>query len=266
MKSISKRIAQLKQTKARTSKIRSKTIRSLKSAKSLHKKSTSSVNSIQRRALKIRSELDEISNTLRHSLAQKESIQRLKINAEQRIKQEKERKKQVELEISLATDIARDELEFTLNTISEQINEIKNEIKQRNLTTKKVDKIIEEYSTKKSRLTRQIKRALQSKPQLVKIMNKSKKNVAKLEKRLPSLIETEKNIQKNFSRINSIMKEQTKKKKISQVKLRGIKSRKIAEAKRIQNLARKLAAQMLSEKRKVSRKPKTKRKVSRKRR
>jgi len=42
MKSISKRIAQLQQTKARTSKIRSKTIRSLKSAKLLHRKSTSS--------------------------------------------------------------------------------------------------------------------------------------------------------------------------------------------------------------------------------
>ena len=264
MKSISKRIAQLQQTKARTSKIRSKTIRSLKSAKSLHRKSTSSVNSIQRRASKIRSELDEISNVLQHNLAQKESIQRLKINAEQRIKQEKERKKQVEQEISLATDIARDQLEFTLNAISDQINEIRNEIKQRNLTTKKVDKIIEEYNTKKSRLSRQIKRALQSKPQLVKIMNKSKKNVAKLEKRLPSLIETEKNIKKNFSRINSIMKEQTKKKKISQAKLRGIKSRKVADAKRIHNLARKLAAQMLSEKRKVSRKPNPKRKVSRK--
>jgi len=264
MKSISKRITQLQQTKARTSKIRSKIIRSLKSAKSLHRKSTSSVNSIQRRASKIRSEIDEISNILQHNLAQKESIQRLKINAEQRIKQEKERKKQVEQEISLATDIARDQLEFTLNAISDQINEIRNEIKRRNLTTKKVDKIIEEYNTKKSRLSRQIKRALQSKPQLVKIMNKSKKNVAELEKRLPSLIETEKNIQKNFSRINSIMKEQIKKKKISQAKLRGIKSRKVADAKRIHNLARKLAAQMLSEKRKVSRKPKTKRKVSRK--
>ena len=95
-------------------------------------------------------------------------------------------------------------------------------------------------------------------------MNKSKKNTAKLEKRLPSLIKTEKNIQKNFSRINSIIKEQTKRKEISQAKLRRIKSRKAAEAKRIQNLARKLVTQMLSEKRKASRKPKAKRKASRK--
>jgi len=153
---------------------------------------------------------------------------------------------------------------FTLGTISDQINEIRNEIRLRNSTAKKVDKIIEEYNTKKSRLSGQIKRALQSKPQLVKFMNNSKKNAAKLEKRLPSLIKTEKNIQKNFSRINSIIKEQTKRKKIGQAKLRRIKSRKAGEAKRILNLARKLAIQMLAKQIKSSRKPKVRRKASRK--
>ena len=67
MKSISKRVAQLQKTKIRTAKIRRKTLRSLKSAKSLHRKSTSAINSMQRRALKIRSELDEISNGLQQS-------------------------------------------------------------------------------------------------------------------------------------------------------------------------------------------------------
>ena len=264
MNSITKRVLQLKQKKIRSSKIRNKTLRAFKTAKLLRKKSISAVNSIQRKMLKIRSELDEISSTLEHSLAQKKSIQRLKIDAEQRLKQEKERKKQIEQEISSATDETKDQLQFTLDIISDQINEIRKEIKRRSSIAKKVDKIIEEYNTKNSRLSGQIKRALQSKSYLVKIMNKSKKNTAKLEKRLPSLIKTEKNIQKNFSRINSIIKEQTKRKEISQAKLRRIKSRKAAEAKRIQNLARKLVTQMLSEKRKASRKPKAKRKASRK--
>ena len=264
MKSISKRVLHLQQKKTRASKIRNKTLRAFKTAKSLHRKSTSTINSIQRRASKIRSQLDEVSNTLQHSLAQKESIQRLKINAEERLKQEKERKKQIEHELSSAASDANDQLEFTLDTISDQINEIRNEIRRRNSTGKKVDKIIEECNTKKSRLSYQIKRALESKPQLVKIMNKSKKNVAKLEKRLPLLIKTEKNIQKNFSKINSIMKEEVKKKKTSRAKSRRTKSRKASEAKRVQNLARKLATQMLAKKRKASRKTKTKRKASRK--
>ena len=74
MKSISKKIAQLQKTRVRTAKIRRKTVQSLKSAKKLHRKSTSTINSMQRRVSKIRSELDEISNSLQHSLAQKESI------------------------------------------------------------------------------------------------------------------------------------------------------------------------------------------------
>ena len=264
MKYVSKKVQQLKQKKARSLKLRNKTIRALKTAKSLHRKSISTVNSIQRRVSKTRSELDEVSNTLQHTLAQKGSIQRLKIDAGQRLKREAERKKQIEKEITLATDEAKDKLGFTLDMISDQINEIRKEIRQRNSTVKKVDKIIEEYNTKKSRLSGQIKRALQSKPQLVKIMNNSKKNAAKLEKRLPSLIKTEKNIQKNFSRINSIIKEQTKRKKIGQAKLRRIKSRKAGESKRILNLARKLAIQMLSKQIKASRKSKARRKVSRK--
>ena len=218
MKSISKRAAQLQQTKARTSKTRNKTIRALKSVKSLHRKSTSSINSIQRRVSKFRSELDEISSTLQHSLAQKESIQRLKINAEERLKQEKELKKQIEQELSSATKDAKVQLEFTLVTIINRVNEIRNEIRQRNATAKKAEKIIQECNAKKSRLSTQVRRTLESKPQLTKIMNKSKKNIVKLEKRLPSLIKTGKNVQENLSKINSIMREEAKRKKANQDK------------------------------------------------
>ena len=266
MKSFSKKAVQLQQKKTRSSKIRNKAIRSLKTARKLHRKSTSAINSIQRRVSKIHAELDDVSNALQHSLAQKESIQRLKINAEERLKQEKERKKQIESEISSATSNVRDQLEFTLDTISDQINEIRNEIRQRNSIARKVEKIIEGCNTKKSKLCSQIKRSSKSKPRIIKIMNESKKNVAKLEKRLPSLTKTEKNIKKNFSRISSIMREQTKRMKESQAKSRRVKSRKAAEVKRIQNLARKLAIQMLAGKRKAPRKTKAKRKASRKRR
>ena len=81
--------------KARTSKIRSKAIQSLKSAKSSYRKASSSIHSIRLRVSNIHSQLDEVSNTLQHSLAQNESIQRLKINAEERLNQEKERKNQI---------------------------------------------------------------------------------------------------------------------------------------------------------------------------
>jgi len=202
MKSISKRVAQLQKTKIRTAKIRRKTLRSLKSTKSLHRKSISAINSMQRRALQIRSELDEISNGLQHSLAQKESIQRLQVYAEERLRQEKERKKEIEKELSSVTSDTRDQLEFTLDTISDQINEIRNEIRKRSSTGKKVDELIEEYTTKKSRLSAKIKNTLESRPQVTKTMHKNKKNIVKLEKRLPSLIKTEENVKRNFSKMS----------------------------------------------------------------
>ena len=236
MKSIYKRVAQLQKTRVRTAKMRRKTVQSLKSAKKMHRKSTSTINSIQRRASKIRSELDEISNSLQHSLAQKESIQRLQVYAEERLSQEKERKKEIEKQLSSMTSGASDQLEFTLGTISDQINQIRSEIRQRSSTGKKVDKLIEEYTTKKSRLSSRIKKTLASGPQVRKTMHKSKKNIVKLEKRMPSLIKTEDNVKKNFSRINSIIREKDK------------------------------ARRKTKAKRKVSRKTKAKRKARRKRR
>jgi phage-related minor tail protein len=173
---------------------------------------------MQRRASKIRSELDEISNGLQHSLAQKASIQRLQVYAEERLSQEKERKKEIERELSSVSSGTRYQLEFTLDTIYDQINEIRNEIRQRSLTGKKVDKLIEEYTTKKSRLSVKIKKALESKPQVAETMHKSKKNIVKLEKRLPSLIKTEDNVKKNFSRINSIIRERAKARKKTKAK------------------------------------------------
>ena len=235
MKSISKRILELQQKKKRTTKTRNKTLRTLKTVKSLHRKSVSSINSIQRRVSKLRSELDEISSTLQHSLAQKESTQRLKINAEERLKQEKELKKQIEQELSSATKDAMVQLEFTLVTTINRVNEIRNEIRQRNSTAKKVEKIIQECNAKKSKLSTQVRRTLGSKPQLTKIMNKSKKNIVKLEKRLPSLIKTGKNVQENLSKINSIMREEAKRKKANQAKRkapRKIKATRKASRKR----------------------------------
>ena len=256
MESISKRVAQLQKTRVRTAKIRRKTVQSLKSAKKLHRKSASTINSMQRSVSKIRSELDEISNGLQHSLAQKESIQRLHVYAEERLSQEKERKKEIEKELSSTTSDARDQLELTLDTISDQINEIRNEIRQRSSTGKKVDRLIGEYTTKKSRLSSRIKKTLASGPQARKIMYKSKKNIVKLEKRLPSLTKTEDNVKKNFSRINSIIREKAKERRKTKAKRKV--SRK-TKAKR--KVSRKTKA-----KRKAPRKSNTKRKARRKRR
>ena len=107
-------------------------------------------------------------------------------------------------------------------------------------------------SFKRERLNKQIKKTLESKPQLMKAIQQSKKTVAKLEKKLPSLIQAEENVHKNVSKINSIIKEQISKKKESQVNIRKKKAReakrKTVEDKRILSMDRKLANKILAEK------------------
>ena len=103
---LTKKIQQLGQKKFKSSKLRKQTSQALKSAKSLRRKSTSGINSIQRKMDKIHSELDETSIIIQQKLAQRDSINRLKDSIEERLKQEKERKKQIEQEISSVTGLS----------------------------------------------------------------------------------------------------------------------------------------------------------------
>ena len=122
MNTLTKKIQQLDQKKSKSSKLRRQTSQALKSAKSLRRKSTSGINSIQRKMDKIHSELDDTSTIIQQKLAQRDSIKRLKDGIEERLKQEKERKKQIEQEISSVTGEAKKQLEFTLDTITDQVS------------------------------------------------------------------------------------------------------------------------------------------------
>ena len=137
MNTLTKKIQQLDQKKSKASKLRRQTSQALKSAKSLRRKSTSGINSIQRKMDKIHSELDDTSTIIQQKLAQRDSIKRLKDGIEERLKQEKERKKQIEQEISSVTGEAKKQLEFTLDTITDQVSELRKELNSRNLTAKK---------------------------------------------------------------------------------------------------------------------------------
>ena len=177
---LTKKVQQLGQKKSKSSKLRRQTSQALKSAKSLRRKSTSGINSIQRKIDKIHSELDDTSIIIQQKLAQRDSIKRLKDGIEERLKQEKERKKQIEQEISSVTGEAKKQLEFTLNTITDQVSELKKELNSRNLTAKKINDSIDYYSSQKSKLSNQIKKTLESKPTLMNLVKSSKNQVAKL--------------------------------------------------------------------------------------
>ena len=149
MTSLTKLALYIKQNKLHTSKLLKQTKKALHTAKSLHRKSTSGINSIQRRVDAFRSDLESVTRDLEHYLAQKESIQRLKAAAEERLADLKVEKKNIEQQISSATGEAKEQLALTLDATSEQITDIRGQLTNRNSTMKKIEAAIAEYSVNK---------------------------------------------------------------------------------------------------------------------
>ena len=265
MASLTKLALDFKQKKLSSSKLLKQTKNALDTAKSLHRKSTSGINSIRRRVDSFRSELERVTRDLEHYLAQKESIQRLKAAAEERLSELKDEKKNIEQQISSATGEAKEQLALTLDTTSEQITDLRSQLMNRNFTMKKIEKVIAEYSDKKSKLFGQIKNTLQSRPQLMELIKSSDRDVSRLDSRLNSVIKQEnaaqKNLSKVISRLNELntkkqeMRKNLQRKRISETK------RKAAQEKQIIVMARKLASKMAAAKRKAPKRKAAKRKA-----
>ena len=265
MASLTKLALDFKQKKLSSSKLLKQTKKALDTAKSLHRKSTSGINSIQRRVDSFRSELERVTRDLEHYLAQKESIQRLKAAAEERLADLKVEKKNIEQQISSATGEAKEQLALTLDTTSEQITDLRSQLMNRNSTMKKIEKVIAEHSDKKSKLFGQIKNVLQSRPQLMDLIKSSDRDVSRLDSRLNSVIKQEnaaqKNLSKVISRLNELntkkqeMRKNLQRKRISEAK------RKAAQEKQIIVMARKLASKMAAAKRKAPKRKAAKRKA-----
>ena len=79
-----------------------------------------------------------------------ESIQRLKLAAQERLNLEITNKEQIESEIDFAdTPEEKQGLEYRLNSIISSIDDIKNEIKQRTSMEKKFSQAVSEIEKKK---------------------------------------------------------------------------------------------------------------------
>ena len=256
MTSLTKLALDFKQKKLSSSKLLKQTKKALDTAKSLHRKSTSGINSIQRRVDSFRSELESVTRDLEHYLAQKESIQRLKAAAEERLAHLKVEKKDIEQQISSATGEAKEQLALTLDTISEQITDIRGQLTNRNSTMKKIEAAIAEYSVNKDKLSAKIKNTLESKPQLMDLIKSSDRDVSRLDSRLNLVIKQEKAAQAKLSKVISRLNElNTKKQEVRknlQRKRISEAKRKAAQEKQILVMARKLAKKMAVAKRKAA--------------
>ena len=104
MVSLEKLVVQLRQKKQVATKLRKKAEKQLKEVRSIERRSSSGLNSIDRKIESEREDISDTSDILTRKTSQLESIERLVVAAEERLVREKE-----------AIELVEQELEFSDN-------------------------------------------------------------------------------------------------------------------------------------------------------
>jgi len=127
------RLAQkLEDRKAQVYRLRRKSERELKKAKSLHRRSSSGLSLMERGIESAREQLTDVSDVLTRKTAQQESLERLVAAAEERLQREKEAKEQTEQEVEFAeSSEEKQNAQTRLNSVIDRIDELTSEIKLR---------------------------------------------------------------------------------------------------------------------------------------
>lgn len=269
MASLSRVADKLKQEKLEASKLRRQNERMLNKAKSLNRKSSSGLHSLERRLEGTREKLGDINTEFNQILARKESLERLIKAAHERLKIEADTKEQAEIDLENAdSDYAKQMAAERVAQIADKIQELKSEIKQRESAAQKLVDVIEDHKKSKIHTSSQIHKQTQTKPTLVTLIKKSKTSSEKFQKKLETAAKRETSIAKNLEKITekleAIRAKQMAKKRKEAARKAAIKraakkralvlARKKAAKKRALTLAKRKRAAM---KRKTARKPKS---------
>ncbi len=201
MTSLSALIKSYKNKKIEATKRRRQTQNKLKSVLSLKRRSSSGLNSLERRKEHMIEKKEEIAQLLNQHLAQRDSIQRLKIVAEERLRQEREARDQTQQQSEYAEPEERMHALERLKIIDDKIGELESEIKQRNLTEGRLVKIIADLEKQKSKIYTDLKKQIHSKPSLLEQLKSSTKAETTLRPRVQSMIKREEQANRELAKI-----------------------------------------------------------------
>ena len=216
----------LTKQKLELSKIRRSSEKEFKKAKAVSRKYSSSLTSLQKRVNSSREQAEDLGQILNQKIAQIESVQRLKNAAIEKLGLETQSKEQLEGESDFAnTDEEKHSIESRLQIILSTIDDIKSEIKQRTSMEKKLQQSIDEYNKSKSTISSKIKKNLESKPTLVKMVKTSKNKVEVTAKKFNSSKSRENSAKNRLVKISSELSEILKKKAKAKPKTRKAKDK-----------------------------------------
>jgi len=145
--SIEKLVVQLRQKKQVATKLRKKAEKQLKEIRSIERRSSSGLNSLDRKIEFEREDVSDTSDILTRKTSQLESIERLVLAAEERLTREKEAIEQAEQEIEFSENPEeKQNAEARLRSLNDHVQELISEIKSRQKTAKKISDVSETSS------------------------------------------------------------------------------------------------------------------------
>ena len=192
MKSLENLVLNLQKRKREATKIRQKVENQLREVKSLERRSSSGLASVEKKIELEQEDSSDVADVLTQKTSQLESIERLVAAAQERLIREKEALEEAERQIEFSeNDAEKQNAEARLNSIKGHIEEIEFEIKSRQKTAKKIAEDVEKQSEIKSKITSKIKKQAKSKPTLKQTLVESHKDAEKLEKELEKRLKSE---------------------------------------------------------------------------
>ena len=252
MTSLSDLVKSYKNKKIEATKRRRQAENKLKSVISLKRRSSSGLASLERRKENTTGKKGDIAQLLNQYLAQRDSIQRLKISAEERLRQEQEARDQSQQQSEYAEPEERARALERLKIADDKIAELESEIKQRNHGEERLVKIISDLEKQKAKNDMELRNQSHSKPSLLEQLKSSAHEEERLRPRVQSLIKQE---EKAKSDLVKIMK---------RLELAKAAKRK-ADAKRRAEAKRRAAAKRKAQRKAAAKRRKTKRKKAIKR-
>ncbi|MEK0348933.1 MAG: ATPase V, partial [Nitrosopumilus sp.] len=268
MVSLEKLVVQLRQKKQEATKLRQKAEKQLKEIRSIERRSSSGLNSIDRKIESEREDVSDTSQILTRKTSQLESIERLVAAAEERLTQEKEIIEQTEQEIEFSENPEeKQNAEFRLRALNDHVQELAFEIKSRQKTAKKILDDANKYAEIKSNITSKIQKQFKSKPSLRETIVTSHKTAEKFVKELERRTKAENSTKQALEQVSVKFQEFLAKKRQAAKKAlaqRIAATKKRAATKRAAALKKRAATKKKVTKKKVTKKKVTKKKVTKK--
>ena len=177
--------------KATVSKLRKQIEKKLQEALSQKRRSSSGLVALEKKKEDLGRAKVHISQTLNHLHSQKESIERLKIAAEERILQEKDAQEQAKQQSEYGLPEEKASAAQNLKYIDTRISELNSELKNRESFLARLEKEVESAEKQKVKAEGELKKLHAARPALVEKLKLGTKNESALRPRYESLLKSE---------------------------------------------------------------------------